>query len=295
MSAKQPITPRAELKLRARQRMGGTNFAPTATLGAAVVVLTLLLEWFYMRSGAAINLYYWSTAGSDIQSSFSLSGDGLFAALRVEEMGAGFSVAVTAEGLLKFLLVQLAMTVAAAPLYLGALDNLWAIYRAEARPFRTVLRWYTDLRRAGRAIVMQLVLQIVSTGLTVVFAVPGLLVLRGSGGEMTMVSLGLWLVVAARAAAWCCMTQLMPAKFLLARDCDKGVLAAFKDGWALLKGRHREYLYLWLSFALWEIVNGLTRNMMSLYLFPYEGFTNMEWMTECGGLQREENVPVAHF
>ena len=42
------------------------------------------------------------------------------------------------------------------------LDNLWAIHRGEVRPFRAMLRWYTDLRRAGRAIVMQLVLQVVS-------------------------------------------------------------------------------------------------------------------------------------
>lgn len=281
MMKQQPLTARAELKLRARRCMGGKNFAPCATLAAAVVVAALLAQWIYMSSDGVINLYYWSTAESDIQTSFSLSRQGLFAALRIEEAGAGLSVAITPALLGTFVLVRLLSTAVTAPLNVGALDNLWAIHRGETRPFGTVLRWYTDLRRAGRAVVMQVLLQAIHTLLQLVCIVPGVLVLTRSGGSMTAVTFGLWLMIAGQAAAWCLMTQLMPAKFLLARNCEMGVRAAFREGWTLLRGRHGEYLYLWLSFALWEVANLLVRGMMALYLFPYQGFANMEWLTEC--------------
>lgn len=270
---------RPELKLRAKKSMGQA-FGACSALGAAIVVVTLLVNWFLQRSGGAFMLYYWDTASSDISSSASLSADGLFVALRLEEAGVGLSAAITPAVLLTFILVRLAATVVVAPMRVGCLDNLWAVRRGEVRPFRAVFVWYSDLRRAGRAILLELILAAVQMVLQGLFCIPALLVLARSNGGLVGCTAAIWLMILGQAVVWCLMTQLMPVRYLLSRRADMGVGAAFQDAWKLLHGRHGQYLVFRLSFIIWELLNNLTRGMMNLYLYPYQGFSNMEWLLE---------------
>lgn len=270
---------RPELKIRAKKTMGQA-FGACSALGAAVVVMTLLADWFLLRSGGTFSLYYWDTASNDIPSSASLSMDGLFAALRLEDAGVGFSVVVTPAILLTFLLVRLAVTAVLAPMRVGCLDNLWHVKRGEVRPFRAVFVWYTDLRRAGRAILLEIVLAAVQLVLQGLLSVPALLVLVRSGGSLPGFTAAIWLLVLAQLIAWCLITQLLPARYLFSRSPDKGVTAAFREGWALLRCRRGQYLTFRLSFLVWELLNNVTRGMMNLYLYPYQGLANMEWLEE---------------
>lgn len=270
--------PSAELKLRARGVMGRSYGACTA-LGAAVAVMCLLIDWFQQNSGGALLLYYWDAAANDIPNSFSLSAQGLFAAMRVEEYGVGLSLAVTPAVLRTFLLARLAAAVVTAPFKMGCLDNLCRIRQGQPRPFRAVFGWYADLRRTGQAVLLEVVLWLIQLVTEAVLLTPALLVLARSGGELSRISAAMWLVVLGQGAAWCVMTQWTPARYLLARD-GKGVGSALRTGQAVLRGRRMKYLLFRLSFVIWNVLNSLSRGLFNLYLYSYQGLAELEWLAE---------------
>ncbi len=271
------IPARVELKARARRRMGQA-LGVCCTLGAAVAIAQLLADAFLQRAGGAFPLYYWDTASHAIPNSVSFSAQGLYAALRLEEMGFGLSVAASPAMLLTFALVRLFAAAATAPLRLGCLEHLWAAGRGEARPFRGVFAWYTDPRRAGRAALLELLLEAVQLVLLGLCGIPALVVLVRSGGGRQGFTAAAWLFMAAWAAVWCVMTQLLPARYLLGRKSGAGVGAALRECRALLRGRRGQYLLFHLSFWLWDLLNTLSRGILNLYVFPYKGLAHMGWI-----------------
>lgn len=280
------LMPAATYKGRARQKMG-QYMGACCTLGAAVVVVSLLISWFLQNSGGALSLYYWSTDESSIQTSVSLSAQGLFAALRIEEVGIGFSVAVTAAAFGTFLLVRLLATIVTAPFRGGCMENLWQIHRGQMRPFRAVFSWYSDWRRAVSAVCLEVLLAVIQGLVQVILWLPGLLMLARSDGQLSAVTAAMWLVLLGQVLAWCVMTQLAPARFLLARDPERGAWGALTACGRLLSRRRKKYFLFCLSFILWEVLNTLTRGMMDLYLYGYQGLANMDWI-ECAERERTD-------
>ncbi|MGM9607308.1 MAG: hypothetical protein ACI4ML_02590 [Aristaeellaceae bacterium] len=281
---KHTMPPRLELKTQAKRRMGQALGACSA-LGAAVAIVELLADAFLQRAGGAFPLYYWDTASHAIQTSVSLSAQGLYAALRLDEVGVGLSVAISPATLLTFVLVHLCVGAVAAPLRLGCLDHLWAAEQGTPRPFRGVFGWYTDLRRAGRAAALELILGCVQLVLLGLFCIPAAAALVGSGGSLTGFTAAAWLLLLAQAAVWCVMTQLAPARYLLARG--GGVGAALRDSQTILRSRRGQYLVFRLSFWFWDLLNNLSRGILYLYVFPYEGLANMGWIRAAESLNAE--------
>lgn len=272
--------PSAEMKLRARGAMGRA-YGACIGLGAAFAAMCLLVNWFQQNSGGLLLLYYWDAAANDIPNSISLSAQGLFAALRLEEYGVGLSVAITPEVLRRFLLVQFAALVVTAPFKLGCLDNLCRIRQGQPRPFRMALGWYTDLRRTGQAVLLEVAIGLIRLVTEAVLLAPALLVLARSGGELGRVSLAMWLFLLGQGAAWCVMTQWTPARTLLARD-QAGVGAAFRAAQELLRGRRFRFLVFRLSFVIWNVLNSLSQGLFNLYLYPYQSLAELEWLAEAG-------------
>ena len=280
--------PRAELKLRAKQIMGQALGACSA-LGLAIVLATCVINWFLKNSGGAINLYSWSTASNNIQTSFQLSEDGLFAALRIEEYGIGLSLAITPAIVLTFLLVRLVATAVFTPLQIGCLDNLWAVRQGTPKRFREALQWYTDLKKAGKAIVLQVFLWMIQLVLTVVFSIPALAVLSMLPANLSSFNAAIWLLLLAQAVVWCIMVQFHPVRYQLARHPEQGVTGAIRYGRAVLTRRHGQYLKFRLSFLIWDLLNNLSQGVFQFYLFPYQGLSNMEWLLETENQIRREN------
>lgn len=274
-----PFPSHSELKLRAKQIMGQALGACSA-LGLIIVLATYGINWFLKNSGGALSLYYWDTISNDIQTSFQLSEAGLFAALRMEEYGIGLSVVITPSVILTFLLVRLVATAVFAPLHIGSLDNLWTVQHGTPKRFREVFHWYTDLKKAGKAIILQVFLWIEQAVLTVVFSVPALAVLYLLPANISSFNAAIWLLVIAQAAVWCIMTQFQPVRYQLARHPEQGVGGALRYGRAVLTRRHGQYLKFRLSFIIWELLNSFSRGIFQFYLFPYQGLASMEWLLE---------------
>lgn len=270
---------RQELKLRAKGMMSRAFF-PCCALGVLMVLGVLVSSWFLQNSGGAISLYYWDAAGSDIPTSFLLSEEGLFAALRLEEYGLGLSVAVTPTVLYTFLLVRLIAAAVLAPLQLGCLDCLWAIRQGAPKRMLDVFQWYIDLKKAARAILLQAFLWLEQAVLTVVFSLPALAVLYFLPATEVSFSTALWLLLLGQAAVWCVMIQFEPVRFQLARTPDAGVGSALRYGRALLTRRHGAYLKFRLSFLIWELMNAFSQGLFQFYLFPYLNLAAMEFTVE---------------
>lgn len=266
-----------ELKLRARHEMAGAF----GTCLRAAFLLTLagfLLTELLHRSGGAINLYFWETASSDIQSSLSISAEGLFAALRVEEAGMGISVAITPVMLLKVLGLQLLCAALIAPLRLGCHEQLWAVHRGEPKPTLHSFAPYADLRRAGQAVLLEVLLTAVQLLLQGIFAIPAIQLLGDLGPTMESFTAAIWLLMLGMVFAWCLMTPFLPARYLLARDSSATAGRALKYSFALMRFGTGRFLRFRLSFAIWEIFSALSNKVFDIYLFPYRGLAALAWL-----------------
>ena len=266
-----------ELKLRARHSMAGA-FGPCLTAALMLTLATFLLTELLKRSGGAINLYFWPTAESDIGTSLSLSAEGLFAALRVEEAGMGFSLAVTPAMLGKVLGLQLLCAALAAPLSLGCHEQLWAARRGEPKPLLFLFAPYTDLRRGGQAVVLEVILTAIHMVLQGILYIPALLLLNSMGPSMDSFACAMWTMLLGLVVAWCLMTPFVPARYLLARYDDVTVRSALAWSFALLRGVTGRFLRLRLSFAVWEICSALSNGIFDIYLFPYRGLAAIAWI-----------------
>lgn len=270
---------RPELKSRAKKIMGQA-FGACSALGLIIVLATYGINWFVQNSGGALKLYYWDTASNNIQTSFQLSEAGLFAALRMEEYGIGLSLVITPSIILTFLLVRLVATAISAPMHIGCLDNLWAVHHGIPKRFREVFQWYSNLKHAGKAIILQVFLWLEQVVLTVVFSLPALAVLYLLPADISSFNAAVWLLLIAQAAVWCIMAQFQPVRYQLARRPEQGVRGALLYGRAILTRRHGQYLKFRLSFIIWELLNSFSQGIFQFYLFPYQGLSNMEWLLE---------------
>ena len=266
-----------ELKLRARQHLAGA-FGPCLTAAFVLTLAGFLMTGLLQRSGGAINLYFWQTAASDIQSSLSLSAEGLFAALRVEEAGMGISVAITPAMLGKVLGLQLLAAALTAPLRLGAHRQLWAARRGQSLPTLHLFAAYADLPRAGQAVVLEVVLTAIRLVLQALLCIPALMLLSDVGMTLEGVTAVMWTALLGLALAWCLMTPFVPARYLLARSDAATARQALTGAFLLLRGVTGRYLRLRLSFALWEITSALSNNVLDLYLFPFRGMASIAWI-----------------
>jgi len=266
-----------ELKLRARHSMAGA-FGTCLTTAFLLTLAGFLLSELLRRSGGAIGLYFWPTDTSDIGSSLSLSAEGLFAALRVEEAGMGISVAITPALLLKVLGLQLLCAALIAPLRLGCHEQLWAVRRGEPRPTRQLFAPYADLRRGGQAVLLEVVLNAIQLLLQGIFAMPAIGLLGDLGPTMEGFTAAIWTLMLGMVFAWCLMTPFLPARYLLARDDSATAGRALKQSLALMRLGAGRFLRFRLSFALWEICSVLSNGVFDIYLFPYRGLAALAWL-----------------
>ena len=275
-----------ELKLRARHFMAGA-FGPCLMAAFLLVLASFLLREVLGRSGGTLPLYYWNTDSSDIQSSLSLSAEGLFAALRVEEVGVGISVAITPKMVLTMLGMQLLCAALAAPLRLGCLGQLWAVRRGEPRTTLSLFSAYADLRRGGQAVLLELILTAIQLFLQLIVAIPAVQLLGDLGPTLESFTAASWLLMLGMATVWCLMTPFLPARYLLALKEDATALWALKYSFVLLRGAVGRYLRFRLSFVILELFSLLTNGVFDIYLFPYQGLAATEWLVcreqELGG------------
>ena len=286
------MPPRAVLKSQARWRMGQAMGA-CLTLSGVLVAAQFILYSLQISSGSGIPVYLWSTDSQTIQTGAQLSADGLFAALRVEQAGVGLSVAITPAILAAVVLAQLLTTVVLAPLKVGAIENFHVLVEGTVPLFRSVAAWYLDLKRAAGAILVELALLVCQCVLELVLSLPALLLLWRSGGDLDTISAAFWLLLAAFALAYCLMTQLAPARYLLACNPAAGPAAAFRETFRVLKGRRGSYLLFRLSFLPLEIISSLTRGVFQFYLFPYQGLSNLLWLRAARGGSVDMSAPPA--
>lgn len=278
------------LKNWARWRMAQALGA-CLTLSAVLVALMAVTSVFQISSGGTIPLYLWNTAEQTIQTGASLGPDGFFAALRIDAVGVGLSVAITPQVAAALVITQLLITAVVAPFKLGAMENLYTLARGSVSPFRAALQWYLDLRRAGSAILTELVLFLCWAVLCLLLSLPGLTLLWSSNGDLDRMSAASWLILAALFLAHCVMTQLVLARCQLARSPLAGPLAAFRETFRILKGRRGQYLIFRLSFLVLEFINQLTRGLFNLYLFPYQNLSDFLWLEAAEGRTPDMTVP----
>ena len=278
-----------ELKLGARQKLAAA-LAPCLMAAMTVVMVRFLVSVVLQRSGGAFLLYYWDTATNDIQSTLSLSAEGLFAALRLDEMGVGVSVAITPIMVLTVLGMQLLCAAVTAPVRLGCLHHLWAVHTKQPITPRAVFAPYADPRRSLQSVLLELLLTLIQLILQLIFCLPALYVLQDRGPTLEGFAAAGWTMTLGFLVCWLIMTQFDLARYLLARDEQATALSALRDNFALLRHAGGRLLRFRLSFAILEILTGLTNGVFDMFRFPYQGLATILWLEAREIEQKEDTV-----
>ncbi len=61
--------------------------------------------------------------------------------------------------------------------------------------------------------------------------------------------------------------------FVYCEDADKKISESFKEGYALSVGYKMKFFLAWMSFIGWGFLCIITLGVLSLYVFPYEYYT----------------------
>lgn len=218
-------------------------------------------------------------------------------ALRVEEAGQVWMIFLPYGQLPSAIFLQILFLVLTAPMLLALLHQLWGCYRGEPKPLKQMLNWYLDLRLAGRSILLQLGLSLFQLVLSLITALPALILLvvactTEGGLNESLLMLVLPLSCLGSIAAYTGYCLCMPVRYLLAEQPQQGIIAAVKGTLALLKGQWKAFLLLQMTFIPFQIVGLFSYGVMDLYLIPYQAMTNFLFFAHLRGEAIPETRPA---
>lgn len=245
-----------------------------SAFGGLMVMMPLSLEAFPLETGvwpveAGLMGQLLAMGGMEFLSSTG----GLVFALPMEEVGLVMVMLMPWSLLRSFIILQTVVLLGIAPFRMGALEQMNGLLVGRTPPTKALFRWYTDLKRLARAVVVQLVLGLWQWGSRLVCMIPGmaLMVLSSQkGGSSLLLSLSSLLALAGTLAGYWLYCLLLPAQHILARRPELGPLQALREGAALFRGRRKELFRFRLSFLPWNMLSMFCANLPDAYLFAYE-------------------------
>lgn len=286
--------PRRLLKARARRtffRFLRVCLACTMLLCA----LTLLIQIFSLLNGGALFYTFmdqrqfpmdtgiWK-ADADAMTSLLATMDlaelgsmgGLVFASRLDGLGLVLVLPVAWKQLLHMLIVQVIALLLSAPLQCGVLGQYRSVLEGRPRPLRSLLRWYTDLRLAAKALAVEAALTAWRFLTIVLCTLPGLacVVAGNEMGNLLLVLLSVPLTLSGLLLGYYLYLILVPGLYVLAGTPELSVAQAFSKGMGLLAGRQTEFLLLNLSFLPWRLVSLFFRGIPDLFVIPYAAMSS---------------------
>lgn len=201
---------------------------------------------------------------------------GIVLALRLDDLEQVLVLPVAWHQVANMVIIQAVVLLVTAPLLYGVLRQYRSILEGRPLPIRAIFQWYADLRLTGKALAVQVILNLWRLVTILLCALPGLFcaVAGNASQNISLLLLATPLTVAGMVVSYCLYLLLLPASYVLARSPEISVGQAFSQGLALLGGRQGEYCKLNLSLLPWHILGMFFYGVPNLFVIPYVQMSN---------------------
>lgn len=280
-----------QLKLNAKMVMG-----KSMPIWIKVTILIVGLQLVYLLSEqtfiGAFQLGFVALSDvPEVATGLFLFPNGFQMAARLDLLGIAAVLAMTYEQVFRLVGMTLAATILLAPLKIGVLETYWKVHREESAESEGMLRWYTNPRLFGKAVVVELILSIGCQVIALLAIFPSLLLyffvygqdITGSGEQQMLwlsilAFVALALLIAGMLLAFFCYTTIHPICYCLAAQPDYSMKKVWRRGLDSIKGYRGRFFRFRLSFLFWYILSNMTYGTLELYILPYISFSSFQFL-----------------
>lgn len=297
-SGESPSFYRRSCKLYARQTFG-LNSRLCLRASASFTALAVFLTYLQLTMGHTIYYNLVTADSTAAQSGLHILSTGFSAVLRLDSMDAVLAVQFTWGQFLPYLMEMFLILLATIPMYYGAMEGLSDLLRGKAGTFKGLFRWYLSMDLLRKGVCVEFPIRLAGACSKILGVVPGLLMLGwvgtlGLGDTLTGIlsDLSALVMMAGVAALYFPVSQIIPARYVLASDPTLSVGQVYRQCFSILKGRRKEYYVFCITFVFWVLGNSLCYGALSLYLLPYMTMTNQVFLHLIPA--RGEGAPQVH-
>lgn len=290
---------RREIKALAKRIM--TN---PLCMRATLMLVSLTVAFFGIRYLTNSNL----TMGlvnladyADTATGFYRNDEGFSIILRMDLTQTVLAIPLTYDQLVRFGVMVFLGFLVLAPLRMGAMEQYWSALRGDRQTIQSVLQWFSQKGRFGKALVVEFLLQGVVRFLGMAAAIPSFYLyyqfysnvktMEDVTSSMAMLQNGASILAVLAAVLWLWLhSALLPIRYCLAAHPEYTLGQVFSRGWASMKGYRMKFFWFRTTMLPWFFFSQLTYNVLDMYVTPYTSLASMIFVQECAKdrMYREE-------
>lgn len=199
------------------------------------------------------------------------------------------------------LATQIVLFILFAPMKMALLQRYWQAYRKEKIEENSALKWYTTPALFGKAVLVELLINIVSSFAAIVGAMPSFLVgltlaytplgeiSTGTATGTLFLYLMLTLTLLGALFAFYVHAILQPIAYCLVAKPDYSIKQVVRRGFDSTKGSRKSFFNLRFTFIGWYIVSSFTYDILEMYILPYITFTSFHFL-EAAAKKRQKDM-----
>lgn len=280
---------RRELKFQAKRWIGH----PTSTR-TTLLVVGLMMAAFGVRYLLNANLTYALADLSHYQDTATgiyFNDNGFSLIFRMDLTQLVIAIPLTYTQITSFLVVSVVLFLILAPLRVGLMEVYWSILRGGQPTFSALFSWLTQVRRLGKALVVEFVLQVGIRLAGFVCTLPSFYLyylfysnvtsLDQVTTQMSLLqSLASLLAVAAAVFALWLHSTFLPVRYCLAAHPEFTLGQTFVRGLRSTKGWRGRFFRFRLSMLPWYFFSQVSYHSIDLYAMPYTSMASMLYIQE---------------
>ena len=275
------------IKFQAKVIMGA---ALPAVLKVTFLVVSIQVALNLLRGALGGTLGYYLVDLSKYASSatgFFRTDQGFNIIFRLDLLNTVLAFPITYHQLFTFLLINFVIFLLMTPMKMGLLEQYWNLHQGQKLPWNRIFRWYLEPELAGKSLAVELVLNLGSRIVGILFLAPSLLLYFKlySGSWVTDKSavslLGLLvfvLLIVGGLATYFVYTVLFPTRYCLVSHPEMSVKMILDRGVGCMKGYRKSFFTFRLSFILLFVLSELSYGAVDLYVAPYTNLASMEYL-----------------
>lgn len=280
---------RRELKFQAKRMM-----VHPASLRATLLVVCLLMAVFGIKYLLNANLTYALVdlnQYKDTATGVYFNDNGFSVIFRMDLTQMVLAIPLTYTQIASFLIISTLFFLLLAPMRMGAMEIYWSILRGGQPVISQLFQWLTQIRRLGKAVVVEFVLQVGVRLIGILCTAPSLYLyyifyinatsVDQLTSQMAMLqSLASFLAIGAGVFCFWLHCLFLPVRYCLATHPEYSLGETFHRGLRSMKGCRSRFFWFRMTMVPWFFLSQLSYNALDLFAMPYTSMASMLYVQE---------------
>lgn len=265
-----------------------------ASLRATLFVVCLMMAAFGIKYFLNANLTYALVdlnQYKDTTSGVYFNDNGFSVVFRMDLTEMVLAIPLTYTQIASFLIVSTLFFLLLAPLRMGAMETYWRILRGDQPAISQLFQWLTQVRRLGKAVVVEFVLQVGVRLIGILCTAPSLYLYYlfytnvTSADQLTsqmamLQSLASFLAIVAGVFCFWLHCLFLPVRYCLAAHPEYSLGETFRRGLRSMKGYRGRFFWFRMTMVPWFFLSQLSYNALDLFAMPYTSMASMLYVQE---------------